>query len=961
MGAGDSKLSFKKGVFRLSEETNIPASDAYWESFWTLPDTAEDVFTLFSATDIRRARDLHIENIETLVLALTSRLFFLRTHKGFPYDIDAPGKHALNCIRVLTRVLPFIYEKEELEEWQQRFFWGKRRQRRGRGLQQGQTTEVIFDEADPNRDEYDGDGEGGGGETEFEDAPPLMEALIDCLIDLLFYAGFTLPPGKHGESVTYAIWESGVGCKMSAGSTKDGDANKSEILRLLLAIMSKAMFMPASVLPVKGERALTYMAAPPDLALNPDLTASQREAMGPELTAVVNKKKKIVLSVLCSLLNTTLNYNQPSWGLPYDHVVLSDPRQVLVTYSLQLLLVLLLYPVPEGAGPGLKNVYRYYLGKLHRPQDFQHCFFGMMAILNQPMHASSSYLPGSQKTLKWAPEMMMLFWEVLQCNKRFRSFIIDTGRVHDFVIATIYYIVEYRQDPSKAGVVRMCIFVLQTLSTEANFGKSLNKRFEVQNTLPQSVRIPGFCGTFADYLLISIYMLITTSKGKLSAVYPALLAIIANVAPHVQNLSSTASAKLLQLFTSMSTPSFLLANETNHTLLHSLLESINSIVEHQYSSNPNFIYAILRAHKRFDALRDFTLDGAQQEIHHEAQRRKDNPHSSTTSAENSPKVSISIDRAASNLPTPRRSEEPLSPGVFELGDEDDEDDDAAVQSQKVSKIPESPRQAQSQPSRISTEEDATIVTSPVREHDPEDAVPLQLRGMSEKARGKLPASAFQRQGSTTTLASHHSTASAAHGIYGPGGFEPTPEWIETWLPLLPLHTILTTLSHLLPSVSHLITTTSPAPAPAPTSPTPSTSTSPPPPAPKRPTQTVHTLLTTLPPPSLIPSPIKTHMFEWSPLALGWYESLLWGFIYVSERNVQKGSGTVGVWNGTRVRLFKVQETAPERPSLLAPRGGVDAVGMSLVQRVGGLTMRGQQGQEGEGGRESSDRGRMAVV
>lgn len=65
--------------------------------------------------------------------------------------------------------------------------------------------------------------------------------------------------------------------------------------------------------------------------------------------------------------------------------------------------------------------------------------------------------------------------------------------------------------------------------------------------------------------------------------YPALLAIVANIAPHVQNMSSAASSKLIQLFTSMSAPTFLLANENNHSLLHSLLESMNGIVEHQYS------------------------------------------------------------------------------------------------------------------------------------------------------------------------------------------------------------------------------------------------------------------------------------------------------------------------------------------------------------------------------------------
>jgi hypothetical protein len=305
------------------------------------------VFTLFSAADIRRARDSHRENLETLILALTSRLFALRQNPSFP-DEAAPERHALNCVRILTRLIPFIYESEQLEGWESRFFWGARRRRVRRASVSG-GAEVIFDESDPNA------------EAEYEDAPPLMEELIDCLIDLLFYQGFTLPSasGATKAKTTYAIWQSGVGCNTPVGTTPEGENNKIEILRLLLAVTSKAMFMSASVLPVKGVRALTYMATCAD--------------------------KRVVLSMLCSLLNTTLKYNPASWRLPYDHVVFTDPRQVLVTYSLQLLLVLLLYPTPEGPGPILKNNYRYYLGRLHRTQDFQFCVDGMTRILNQPV------------------------------------------------------------------------------------------------------------------------------------------------------------------------------------------------------------------------------------------------------------------------------------------------------------------------------------------------------------------------------------------------------------------------------------------------------------------------------------------------------------------------------------------------------------------------------------------------
>ena len=52
-------------------------------------------------------------------------------------------------------------------------------------------------------------------------------------------------------------------------------------------------------------------------------------------------------------------------------------------------------------------------------------------------------------------------------------------------------------------------------------------------------------------------------------------------------------------------------------------------------------------------------------------------------------------------------------------------------------------------------------------------------------------------------------------------------------------------------------------------------------------------------------------------------------------------GSVGVWNGTAIKLFRVQEGAAQGPTLLAPRGAVDAVGSNLVQRIGNLNFRGR--------------------
>ena len=78
---------------------------------------------------------------------------------------------------------------------------------------------------------------------------------------------------------------------------------------------------------------------------------------------------------------------------------------------------------------------------------------------------------------------------------------------------------------------------------------------------------------------------------------------------------------------------------------------------------------------------------------------------------------------------------------------------------------------------------------------------------------------------------------------------------------------------------------------------------------------------------------------------------MWSFTFASEMVVIKG--TVGVWNGTAIKLFKVQETAAEGPTLLAPKGAVDAVGSSLVQRIGSLNLRGQESQRASGGGASA--------
>lgn len=245
-----------------------PVADRH-QQFWELPESSDDVFSLFAAADIRRTRDHAIENLETLILAVTSRLFNLRHHPSFPDPEIAPERDALNCIRVLTRVLPYIYEADSLHEWEDRFFWGIRRKKT---RESAIASEVLFDddEEEAARSRRS---------DEYEEVRPLAEELIDTLVDLLFFSDFTVSKQQHGKpKVTYAIWQSGVGCNQTVATTKEFESNRIEVLRLLLAITGQSLYMSAAVLPRNGTKALTHICTCSD--------------------------KQVVLSLLCSLLNT---------------------------------------------------------------------------------------------------------------------------------------------------------------------------------------------------------------------------------------------------------------------------------------------------------------------------------------------------------------------------------------------------------------------------------------------------------------------------------------------------------------------------------------------------------------------------------------------------------------------------------------------------------------------------------
>jgi hypothetical protein len=211
---------------------------------------------------------------------------------------------------------------------------------------------------------------------------------------------------------------------------------------------------------------------------------------------------------------------------------------------------------------------------------------------------TSNFGIGKSNAVHHATEMISFLWELIQCNKRFRRYLCETKVGMDYLVVLLFYARDSVADEMKQGVMRMAIFVIQSLSAEAAFNAKLNTPFLHVGSLPPVMRIENFHGSYADFLICvrmspvrgaatrradervqSIHLLITTSKGRLEPVYPALFNIIKNVAPYAKNLQRATSSKVMNLFEMISAPSFCLRNDTNHLMLKSLLDACNAILE----------------------------------------------------------------------------------------------------------------------------------------------------------------------------------------------------------------------------------------------------------------------------------------------------------------------------------------------------------------------------------------------
>jgi hypothetical protein len=569
MGNTDSKLNYRKAIVQLTSKTQPidTKDDEFWDQFWCENvSNIQDVFALIPAPEIRALREESPSNLATFCYKGVEKL--VKSTDSL-CNTSSQQQIVLNSVRLLTRVLPYIFEDPD---WKG-FFWSSL----------PSSSVVSHGEEEEVRQEN----------------LPLAQSLLLAISDLLFCPDFTVSPlptkgSKFGapdsppedlqsiDSCEY-IWENGVGFTNPTTSSSVYDRNRTELLRLLLTCFSTSMYMSPNEAGHTPNRWIQFF------------------------TSVDNRH---ALPLFTSLLNTVFSYD-PVGYLPFNHLLFNDSKEIVVEIALQILIVTLDHDFsadnPHNFGGAAENMLQdnlfiNYLSRIHREEDFIFILKGFTRLLNNPL--IQTYIPNSTKKIQFHQELLVLFWKVCDYNKKFMYYVLKTSDVLDILVPILYHLNDSRADQSRVGLIHIGVFILLLLSGERNFGVRLNKPYSA--SVP--MELPIFTGTHADLLIIVFHKIITTGHQRLQPLFDCLLTIIVNVSPYLKTLSMVSSNKILHLLEAFSTPWFLFSNQTNHHLVFFLLEIFNNIIQYQFDGNSNLVYTIIRKRNIFHSLANLPTD-----------------------------------------------------------------------------------------------------------------------------------------------------------------------------------------------------------------------------------------------------------------------------------------------------------------------------------------------------------------
>nr|CAD7199632.1 unnamed protein product [Timema douglasi] len=805
MGNADTKLNFRKAVVQLTSKTQpINASDdSFWDQFWAENVTnIQDVFTLVPAVEIRALREEAPSNLATLCYKAVEKMVKAVDNSCRTHHEQQTGRRAtrlwttvaspttsnrqvgeatrlwttvasptmsnrqvgeqpgcgqqlphleqqtvLNCIRLLTRLLPYIFEDPD---WRG-FFWSSL----------------------PGQSQED----------EEEQSMPLAQSLINAICDLLFCPDFTVVSNRKSgpdkaedlqciDSCEY-IWESGVGFAHSPPRYPLFDTNRTELLKLLLTCFSETMYQPPFFTCPENRHALPLFTS----LLN-TVCAYDPVGLGvPYNHIIFSDTLEPLVDTAMQILIVTLDHDTSSslladgeeeslvffWKM-CDYNKVSRDTSTLASgvessggeIEVRIMVECIQGGFPLSVEDGEIKKFLYYVLKSSDVLEI------LVPIL---YHLNDSRADQSRVGLMHIGVFILLLLSGernfgVRLNKPYTATIpmdipVFTGRASPKTLMSGSRNVQKHNVP----VVERAIPKTR-MSGSRNVEKhNVVIRIHVTTTIASvftaraspETRMSG-SRTHADLLITVFHKIITTGHQRLQPLFDCLLTILVNgelswtddlevrilveyigLSPYLKTLSMVASTKLLHLLEAFSTPWFLFSSPTNHHLVFFLLEIFNNIIQYQ-----------------FDGIDKMTeKESAHPSAHQMCEL-------ASTSA-----VNGSVN-----------SDVPLAPGTSENGDTPLAEPQEPPRTKRVPVAPDSP--SLSIHSTASSGESKKTSDSGVH------------RSISQRQSIQLTDTSLGKQ-----------------SVPGAGHWVPTSDWVHSWKSKLPLQTIMRLLQVLVPQVEKI--------------------------------------------------------------------------------------------------------------------------------------------------------------
>ncbi|PVV02200.1 hypothetical protein BB560_003352, partial [Smittium megazygosporum] len=645
MGGSSSKLEFRNKVFFLSEQKNISATDSeFWSLFWTLPQSVHDVFSLVTPKDIIRIRKLCPENFCSLYLLTFQHLQKLLKTKLDPKDKTAKLE-LLNCVRILTRLTPFIYDHRS-PGFEKYIFWSP---------------------------------------------TPLSESEIGYLLaetamNLMFIPGLTVV-STTAEAQTPSSESEGIGISSPTETTsttnKEIFSNRFEVLRLIIALVSKDMYHSPRTLLEYDNKILSYITC--------------------------HSNYQLLLSILCSLLNSALKIQKSSlFQVSYSPDLLgSDFSSLTSIFSAHLFSICmssLNYSSDEN-----KNKFYSFVAKLHQHSDFDFIIRNSVSIISFAFDNSQSIIASVTQTqdnkIELAYSAILVLFLVSESNPAFMDYLGDHNDLPTLFILLSNLLLLYKSQYNKISLCRLVALFLRKLSENTNFTLTLMRPFVNyysavpvhlrpfrnnaftppklrQNSLTSLSGINSYSSlksldlhtgqrssskekivsspnqsndpnsnasnevneggqendqtnksdllaaqsnsetaldseentvtvvSYVDFFIQYIYTLVAESNNNLKVVYTDLIISLCNVSPYISNMSIYSIHCLFMMFEVFSSPAFMIVDKIHVQWLNSLLETFDFILHYHLSDNPYFVYHLLGYRHTLSRLETFDYQEA---------------------------------------------------------------------------------------------------------------------------------------------------------------------------------------------------------------------------------------------------------------------------------------------------------------------------------------------------------------